>query len=64
MIVTTAEDSYNIFKPNLEPDENDEKKVESEEEEEEEQKMINIAKKMNNLNLKKKPKGKRQKTTH
>ena len=36
MIVTTAEDSYNIFKPNLEPDENDEKKVESEEEEEEE----------------------------
>lgn len=27
MILTTAEDSYNIFRPNLEPDEEDEEEI-------------------------------------
>lgn len=30
MIVTTAEDSFNIFRPNLEPEENDEDIAEEE----------------------------------
>lgn len=63
MIVTTAEDSYNIFRPNLEPMEDEaemgeeskqgegfkaaEYYVDSEEEEEEEQRMIRAAKRLN-----------------
>jgi len=27
MILTTAEDSYNIFRPNLEPDEEDDEEI-------------------------------------
>ena len=62
MIVTTAEDSYNIFKPNLDPEEEDDEEeastadknikgsnyyVDSEEEEvEEEKRMIRAAKKL------------------